>query len=59
VIAYAAEGEKRKPWRTSCQVKFINSDSGMIRLFLAWLDLVGIAPASITFRVAIHEGART
>ena len=57
VIAYAAEGEKRKPWRTSCQVKFINSDPGMIRLFLAWLDLMGIDPAHVTFRVAIHEGA--
>jgi hypothetical protein len=57
VIAYAAEGSKRKPWQSSCQVKFINSDPRMIRLFLSWLDLAGVDPPSITFRVAIHKDA--
>jgi hypothetical protein len=57
VIAYAAEGSKRKPWLTSCQVQFVNSDPGMIRLFLAWLDLVGVDRDAVKFRLAIHEDA--
>jgi hypothetical protein len=57
VIAYAAEGSKRKPWQSSCQVKFTNSDPRMIRLFLSWLDLDGVDRSSVTFCVAIHEDA--
>jgi hypothetical protein len=57
MVAYAAEGSKRKPWQSSCQVKFVNSDPRMIRLFLAWLTLVGVDTASVTFRVAIHSDA--
>lgn len=57
VIAYAAEGSKRKPWQTSCQVQFTNSDSRMIRLFLSWIEVIGVERASITFRLAIHEDA--
>jgi hypothetical protein len=35
VVAYWAEGAKNKPWRTGEQVKFVNSDPDLIRLFLA------------------------
>ncbi|HEX6263298.1 MAG TPA: helix-turn-helix domain-containing protein, partial [Actinomycetota bacterium] len=40
VVAYWAEGAKTKPWGARSLVRFSNSDAGMIRLFLAWLDLV-------------------
>ena len=57
VVAYWAEGAKGKPWSRSPSVLFVNSDSGMIRLFLAWLQLLGIGPERWAFRVSIHESA--
>jgi len=42
VIAYWAEGAKNKPWRSGQGVAFVNSDPGLIRLFLRWLTLVGV-----------------
>ena len=57
VVAYAAEGTKKKPWQTSRPVGFTNSDPRMIRLFLRWLSLMGIDRSSLSFRVSIHRGA--
>jgi transcriptional regulator with XRE-family HTH domain len=57
VVAYWAEGAKNKPWRTGEQVKFVNSDPDLIRLFLAWLDLVGVPGDQLVFRVQIHESS--
>ena len=57
VVAYWAEGAKTKPWRSGAQVAFINSDPTMIRLFLRWLRLVGVAPDRLRFRLSIHESA--
>jgi hypothetical protein len=57
VVAYAAEGTKKKPWQTSMAVKFTNSDPRMILLFLGWLSLLGIERSSLSFRVAIHKDA--
>src|SRR5437763_6404734 len=54
VAAYWCEGAKTKPWRTDVQVQFINSDPGLIQLFLRWLDLIGVEPERITYRVAMH-----
>lgn len=56
---YWAEGAKDKPasaqrWES---VRFVNSDPSMIRVFLAWLDLLGVPPRQRRFRVAIHESA--
>lgn len=56
-VAYWAEGSKSKPWRSSEQVTFINSDAGMIRLFLAYLDLLGIRRERLRLRLQIHESA--
>jgi hypothetical protein len=56
VVAYWAEGTKSKPWRRNL-VRFTNSDPGMILLFLAWLDLLGISGELVAFRLAIHESA--
>ncbi len=57
VVAYWAEGAKTKPWGRRARVEFINSDSGMIRLFLAWLDLVAVPREDRSYRVSIHESA--
>jgi hypothetical protein len=57
VVAYAAEGAKKKPWHSSRSVMFTNSDPRMIVLFLRWLSLVGIDRSSLSFRVSIHRDA--
>lgn len=57
VVAYWAEGSKNKPWRHGQSVQFMNSDPAMIRLFLAWLRLVGVSPERLIFRLHIHESA--
>ncbi|MGW4159358.1 hypothetical protein [Streptomyces sp. NPDC004788] len=60
---YWAEGAKDKPYSRRENVLFVNSDPGVIRVYLAWLRLLGIEPQRLTFRVMIHatadvEGAR-
>lgn len=57
VVAYWAEGSKNKPWRHGQSVQFMNSDPAMIRLFLAWLRLVGVSGERLIFRLHIHESA--
>ncbi|MEU6893429.1 helix-turn-helix domain-containing protein [Streptomyces sp. NPDC046557] len=54
---YWAEGSKSKPYRRSETATFINSDPGVIRVYLAWLSLLGITPERLRFRVMIHETA--
>ena len=56
-IAYWCEGAKSKPYRRAERVNFINSDPGLIRLFLAFLDLTGIKPQQLRYRLHIHETA--
>jgi uncharacterized protein YerC len=55
VALYWAEGAKDKPWRRHGQVKFTNSDPSVMRVFLAWLDLVGVARSQRRYRLSIHE----
>ena len=57
LAAYWSEGTKAKPWRASDRVTFMNSDPDLIRLFLAWMNLIGVSFDRLTFRVAIHETA--
>jgi hypothetical protein len=54
---YWAEGSKDKPYARREDVLFVNSDPGMIRVYLAWLRLLGVAPARIHCRVMIHATA--
>lgn len=56
-LIYWCEGTKAKPWRTQARVVFINSDPDLIKLFLAFLRVAGVARDRIQFRVAIHESA--
>ncbi|MGW0814118.1 hypothetical protein ACWD00_12855 [Streptomyces viridiviolaceus] len=54
---YWAEGSKDKPYDRRENVTFVNSDPGMIKFFLAWLDLLGVERERLRFTVMIHESA--
>lgn len=54
---YWAEGSKDKPYARREGVIFVNSDPGMIQVFLAWLDLLRIERERLRFTVMIHENA--
>jgi transcriptional regulator with XRE-family HTH domain len=56
-IAYWCEGAKSKPHRRHEHVVFINSDPELIKFFLRFLDMAGVASAQLGFRVHIHETA--
>ncbi|MBT2414469.1 hypothetical protein J7I94_28650 [Streptomyces sp. ISL-12] len=53
---YWSEGAKAKGG-SHRRVIFVNSDASMIRVFLAWLDLIGVERARWRFSVNIHESA--
>ncbi|MEU7024841.1 hypothetical protein ABZ990_30015 [Streptomyces sp. NPDC046203] len=54
---YWAEGAKSKPYDRRESVTFVNSDPNMIRIYLAWLTLLGIDRERLRFHVMIHENA--
>ncbi|MET8504629.1 hypothetical protein ABZV60_08260 [Streptomyces sp. NPDC004787] len=54
VALYQAEGAKPRPHP---RITFVNSDPDMIRLFLGWLRLLGVAEDRLRFFVQIHESA--
>ncbi|MFF5314273.1 hypothetical protein [Streptomyces massasporeus] len=54
---YWAEGSKDKAYDRRENVCFVNSDPGMIQVFLAWLDLLGVERERLKFTVMIHESA--
>jgi transposase len=57
-VAYWCEGTKSKPYRPrKDSVVFINSDPGLIRLFLRFLTVTGVTPDRLICRVHIHESA--
>jgi hypothetical protein len=57
-VAYWCEGEKSKPWEPNrCRVNFINSDPGLILIFLRFLELAGRDRRNFGYRVSIHESA--
>ncbi|MHC5904663.1 hypothetical protein ACVNF4_12260 [Streptomyces sp. S6] len=54
---YWAEGSKDKPYARRESVIFVNSDPGMIKVYLAWLNLLQVEPERLRFTVMIHENA--
>lgn len=54
---YWSEGAKAKSHRPQERVDFINSDPHMIKVYLAWLRLLGVSADRLRFHVAIHESA--
>ncbi|WP_138905599.1 hypothetical protein [Streptomyces albidochromogenes] len=57
VSLYWAEGTKDKEYRRSEVLQFINSDPNVIRVYLRWLELLGVTRERMRFRVSIHESA--
>ncbi|MFI0539104.1 hypothetical protein ACH3VS_09505 [Streptomyces sp. WSLK1-3] len=57
VALYWAEGTKDKPYARRERITFVNSDPDMIRVFLAWLDLLGVQRERVGHRLMIHESA--
>ncbi len=55
-IAYWCEGAKGKPRRRDDRVVFINSDPGLTRFFLRFLDCAGVERDRVIYRVhAVQE----
>jgi transposase len=54
---YWCEGAKSKPWRRLDRLTFINTDPGLLRLFLRFLAVCGRGPETANYRVHIHEAA--
>ncbi|MFI8966263.1 hypothetical protein ACIGO8_29590 [Streptomyces sp. NPDC053493] len=54
---YWAEGAKDKPYARRENVQFVNSDPGVIQVYLAWLRLLEVEPERLAFRVMIHATA--
>ncbi len=53
---YWAEGAKAKPWRPNdWRMTFTNSDPGLARLFLRFLEALGVRREDLGFRLSIHE----
>ncbi|MEU5308922.1 hypothetical protein [Streptomyces sp. NPDC021562] len=57
VALYWAEGSKSKPYDRRERAVFVNSDPGVIRVYLAWLDLLEVDRGKLGFRLLIHESA--
>jgi hypothetical protein len=56
-IAYWCEGTKSKPYRHADRVVFMNSDPGLVRFFLRFLQAAGVERDDLILRVCIHENA--
>ncbi|ADL44314.1 helix-turn-helix domain-containing protein [Micromonospora aurantiaca (nom. illeg.)] len=54
---YWCEGAKSKPWRPQGRLEFVNSDPGLLALFLAFLACCGIGRDVPAYRLLIHESA--
>lgn len=54
VALYWAEGGKDKPYARRESVQFVNSDPGVIEVYLAWLDLLGVERERLRCRLMIH-----
>ncbi|MFF6793057.1 helix-turn-helix domain-containing protein [Streptomyces filamentosus] len=57
VALYWAEGTKDKPYDRREAVIFVNSDPGVIQLYLAWLRLLQVESERLAYRVMIHMTA--
>ncbi|MFF4651235.1 hypothetical protein [Streptomyces sp. NPDC001380] len=57
VALYWAEGAKDKAYDRREAVGFINSDPGVVHVYLAWLRLLGVEESRWRLRVHIHETA--
>ncbi|WP_091445935.1 helix-turn-helix domain-containing protein [Micromonospora yangpuensis] len=54
---YWCEGTKSKPWRRDDRLQFVNTDPGLLSIFLAFLAACSVARTVPAYRVSIHESA--
>lgn len=57
VSLYWSEGAKDKSYDRRERAVFVNSDPGMVSVYLAWLRLLGVKDEDLRFAVMIHETA--
>ncbi|GGO88379.1 hypothetical protein [Wenjunlia tyrosinilytica] len=55
---YWAEGTKSKPHARREYIQFVNSDPDVLKLFLRWLELLGVEGGRRRFTVSIHESGQ-
>ena len=55
VVLYWAEGSKEKEFSPGSPLRFANSDPYMIKLFLNWLEDMGIEKGRICFDIYLHD----
>lgn len=55
IALYWAEGSKQYEHSPSTGVVFNNSDARMIRIFLKWLEQMGVPKSVICFELYVHE----
>ncbi len=57
-VIFWCEGTKEKPWRANDgRVTITNTDPRLLRIFIAFLESVGVERNELTYRVSIHETA--
>jgi transposase len=57
-VNYWCEGAKAKPWEPNrCRVTYINSDPGLVVLFLMFVESLGEDRQQLKYRISIHESA--
>ncbi|GHJ50369.1 hypothetical protein Cs7R123_77110 [Catellatospora sp. TT07R-123] len=57
-VIFWCEGTKEKPWRANDgRVTVTNTDPRLLRIFIRFLESVGVSRAELTYRVSIHENA--
>lgn len=55
VIMYWAEGSKEKEYNPGSPLRFANSDPYMIKLFLNWLEDMGVGKERISIDIYLHD----
>ncbi|MDP3962316.1 MAG: hypothetical protein Q8Q03_00395 [bacterium] len=59
VALYWAEGSKEKEWRPGSSVEFTNSDSGMVKFFINWLEeFCNVKKEDLDFSLFIHKNSK-
>ncbi|MBE1534060.1 hypothetical protein [Actinomadura algeriensis] len=56
-LVYWCEGGKDKIYRREERVRFINSDPALVVFFCRFLDVAGVEPGQMRYRLHIHETA--
>lgn len=54
-VAYWCEGSKDKPYDRREWLSFVNSDAGLVRLWMRFLDLMDVPMERRRLRILIHE----